>query len=136
MSQRRLACHTFDCNQGLYLGQQSLVHTSTSLSRDLTEGTPSKEPPMSGFQKLKNNLTNLIVGGNQSGNDPKGDGNVDRQHSPEAHPFPDERAGSIYVQAQWQDDGVIHDVRPHGQGISLSSIGQAEAQAEKDVASA
>ncbi len=59
-----------------------------------------------------------------------------RQHSPEAHPFPDERAGSIYVQAQWQDGGVIHDVRPHGQGISLSSIGQAEAQAEKDVASA
>lgn len=59
-----------------------------------------------------------------------------RQHSPEAHPFPDERAGSIYVQAQWQDGGVIHDVRPHGQGISLSSIGQAEVQAEKDVASA
>ncbi len=59
-----------------------------------------------------------------------------RQRSPEAHPFPDERAGSIYVQAQWQDGGVIHDVRPHGQGISLSSIGQAEALAEKDVASA
>lgn len=64
--------------QGLYLGQQSLVHTSTSLRRDLTEGTPSREPPMSGFQKLKNNLTNLVVGGNQSGNDPKGAGNVDR----------------------------------------------------------
>ena len=59
-----------------------------------------------------------------------------RQRSPEAHPFPDERAGSIYVQAQWQDGGVIHDVRPHGQGISLSSIGQAEALAEKDVVSA
>ena len=59
-----------------------------------------------------------------------------RNKSPEAHPFPDERAGSVYVQAQWQDGGVIHDVKPHGQGISLSNREHARGQAEKDLASA
>lgn len=59
-----------------------------------------------------------------------------RDASPEAHPFPDERRGSIYTQAQWQDDGVVHDVRPHGQGISLAPKHQAATAAEKDLASA
>ena len=63
-------------------------------------------------------------------------GCICRSHSPEAHPLPDERAGSIYVQAQWQDGGVIHDVKPHGQGISLSRSERAARQGEKDMASA
>ena len=59
-----------------------------------------------------------------------------REKSHEAHPFPDERAGSIYVQAQWQDGGVVHDVKPNGQGISLSTTEQARGQAERHMASA
>lgn len=59
-----------------------------------------------------------------------------RENSPEAHPFPDQRRESFYVQAQWQDGGVIHDVKPNGKGISLSTIEHATVQGEKDLTSA
>lgn len=59
-----------------------------------------------------------------------------RTNSPEAHPFPDQRRESFYAHAQWQDGGVIHDVKPNGQGISLSTVEHATLQGEKDLTSA
>ena len=101
-------------------------------------------------------MTN-IISGNSSGGELKGEDKVDRyqrctqsllpslqlsplccvfrKNSPEAHPFPDQRRESFYAQAQWQDGGVIHDVKPNGQGISLSTVEHATLQGEKDLTS-
>ncbi len=68
-------CHHYE---SFWIYEFQTCFFSTSLRRDLTEGTLSRDPPVSGFQKLNNNLTSVVVGGNQSGIDPKGDGNLDR----------------------------------------------------------
>ena len=47
--------------QGWYAFQPATLHTSTILSKDLTEGSSTIEPPKSGFQKLRHNVTNLFV---------------------------------------------------------------------------
>jgi len=116
--------------------ESSLFHTSSSLSRELTEGTPTTRQTQSGFVgKLKKGVTNLVTR-QQDTSELTQEQGVDRDNSPEAHPFPEERGGSIYTQAQWQDDGVVHDVKPNGQGIRLSSSQQATVTPEKDLASA
>ena len=73
-----MALLTLSLLQSLFLTQQSQFHTSTSFARELTEGTSSTEPHTSGFQKLRQNFANFITGGKHSGDDPKGDGDVDR----------------------------------------------------------
>ena len=58
-----------------------------------------------------------------------------RKRSPEAYPFSDQRRETFYAQAQWQDGGVVHDVKPNGKGISLSTTEHAVIQGEKDLTS-
>ncbi|KAL3158653.1 hypothetical protein ABBQ32_011396 [Trebouxia sp. C0010 RCD-2024] len=109
--------------------------TSATFAKALTEGTPTREAAWSGFSKLRQNMTNIISGNSNEG-ELKGEDKVDRTNSPEAHPFPDQRRESFYAHAQWQDGGVIHDVKPNGQGISLSTVEHATLQGEKDLTSA
>lgn len=117
-------------------GQALSIQTSSVVSRELTEGTPTTRHTQTGFLgKLKQGVTSLVTR-QQDTSELTQEQGVDRKNSPEGHPFPEERSGSIYTKAQWQDGGVVHDVKPHGQGICVNPQHQAAMTAEKDLASA
>jgi hypothetical protein len=62
--------------------------------------------------------------------------NIDKERSPEAHPFPEDRGNTIYKQAQWQDGGKVHDVKPSGQGVHETTKEKSIGDGEKDLTSA
>lgn len=62
---------------------------------------------------------------------------IDKENSPEAHPFPEDRGNTVYKQAQWQDGGTVHDIKPSKQGgVNPTTKEQAVPDAEKDMTSA